>query len=236
MKLFRNKKILLIFSVLLAAFFPKNTASQTILLDPAEFYIGPTFGINGSMMLFSPKVLQTYQLGYTGGLAFRYITEEHFGLQVEINYSQRGFTEEGGVYSRQFNYVELPFLTHYYLGDTHRFIFNLGPKLSYMFEEKVLFDDGSNPEADQRVLLADKKLDYGIAAGFGYNLHTKKMGVFQWELRAYYGLADVFPNTKSDFFSTSNYLNVSVNLGWFFQVTGRKKEIITDQPKSNKNY
>lgn len=220
---FQDNKILLVVLFLLAMFFPKNVVSQTVLLDPAEVYIGTSHGVNGSVLLLYPRVQQGYQFGYNGGLAIRYITEKHFGLQVEVNYSQRGFTEKGGVYSRQFNYVELPFLTHYYLGDTHRFIINLGPKLSYLLEDKVLKDDNSNPSADQRVLLADKKLDYGITAGLGYNLHTKKLGVFQWELRAYYGLSDFFPNSKTDFFSTSNFMNASVNLGWFFQLTGRKK-------------
>ena len=156
MKLFQNNlRILSI--VLLIVFFPKNGSAQTILLNPPEIYIGTSHGVNGSMMLFSPKVPLTYQLGYNGGLAFRYVTEEHFGLQVEVNYSQRGFTEEGGVYSRQFNYVEFPFDT-LLSGNTHRFIFNLGPKLSYLLEDKILIDNHSNPDADQRTLTADKNL------------------------------------------------------------------------------
>lgn len=224
MKLFRNKKILFLLTVSLLVFSNNKTSAQTVLLDPPEVYLGASFGMNGSMILFSPRVLQSYNtFGYNGGIAFRYITENHFGLQLEANYSQRGWTEEGGGYSRQLNYVEVPFLTHYYLGDTHRFIFNLGPKIGYLLDEKVLKDDNLKPTAEQRIIPAHNKFDYGIAAGFGYNLHTRKAGVLQWELRAYYGLASVFPNSKVDFFSTSNFINASVNLGWYFQLTGRKK-------------
>lgn len=216
-----KKTVVLLTFCCLALSFSKVQA-QTILLDPPEIYIGTTHGVNGSMILFNPRVTQTYLLGYNGGVSFRYVTEKHFGLQVELNYSQRGWAEEGGAYSRRLDYLELPFLTHIYTGDKNRFIFNLGPKLGYLLNETVLTNDGSTPDAEQHVLPAHFKFDYGIAAGLGYNLHTSKAGVFQWELRVYYGLADVFPNTKSDFFNTSNHLNAAINLGWYFQLTGRK--------------
>ncbi|NLO70152.1 MAG: PorT family protein [Porphyromonadaceae bacterium] len=222
MRLLRDKKTLLLIAFLAVAFSSANLKAQTVLLNPPEVYIGTSHGVTGSMMLFRPNVRQSYLLGYNGGVAVRYITENHFGLQVELNYSQRGWNEEGDTYSRRLNYLELPFLTHVYAGNKNRFIFNLGPKIGYLLSESILNDDGSNPEADQRVLPAHFKFDYGITAGLGYNLKTRSAGVFQWELRVYYGLSDVFPNTKSDFFSTSNHLNASINLGYFFQLTGKK--------------
>ncbi len=218
----RSKKTFFLITLCWLALSSTNVQAQTILLDPPEIYIGTTHGVNGSTMLFNPRVTQTYLLGYNGGVSFRYVTEKHFGLQVELNYSQRGWAEEGGVYSRRLDYLELPFLTHIYVGDKNRFIFNLGPKLGYLLNETVLTNDGSNPAQEQHLIPAQFKFDYGIAAGLGYNLHTSRTGVFQLELRAYYGLADVFPNTKSDYFNTSNHLNASVNLGWYFQLTGRR--------------
>lgn len=222
MRLNRNRILLFLTALLLTAFLPRNTNAQTILLEPAEFYIGTTHGTNASMLLFNPNVRQTYLLGYNGGVSLRYVTEKHFGLQLELNYAQRGWNEEGNLYARQLNYLELPFLTHVYFGDKSRFIFNLGPKLGYLLNESVVTNNASASTAEQHILPASNKFDYGLAAGFGYNLHTRKTGVYQLELRVYYGLSDVFPNSKSDFFSTSNHLNASLNLGWYFQLTGRK--------------
>ncbi len=222
MQLKRSKSILFFIFALLA-FTPKTMQSQTVLLDPAEIYVGVSGGATGSMMLFTPTVQQSYFLGYNGGIAARYITENHVGLQVEFNYSQRGWLEANDLYSRQLDYIEMPFLTHIYFGKTNRFIFNLGPKIAYLLDEKVVLNNVENSKAEQHIKPVYSKFDYGIAAGLGYNLKTKNIGVYQLELRAYYGLSDIFANTKKDFFDTSNHLNVSLNFGYFFQLTGRGK-------------
>lgn len=202
--------------------FVQKARSQTILLDPPEIYIGPNFGLTASRVLFNPKVQQTFFWGYNGGITFRYVSEEHFGFQVEANYSQRGWNEEGNVYARRLDYLEIPFLTHAYLGEKNRLFFNIGPKLGYLLDETVLNDDGGDTNAEQRVKPADFKFDYGITVGLGYNLKTRKAGIFQFELRGNYGLSDIFANQKSDFFDNSNYLNISANIGWLFQLTGKK--------------
>jgi len=196
--------------------------AQTVLLDPPEIYIGATGGMNGSLVSFNPTVNQSMPLiGYNGGLSFRYITEKHFGLQIEANYSQRGWTESNGLYSRRADYIELPLLTHIFWGNTHRFIFNLGPKVAYLLRETELINNVTEPE-EQHTKPIYHPFDYGIAAGVGYNLKTKKIGVLQLEARAYYGLSNIFADKKTDYFSLSNYMNVSVNLGWYFQLTGKK--------------
>ena len=223
MKQKRIKKIpLIIFLVFLMLISCKSAHAQTILFDPAEIYIGTTFGASGSMILFNPTVRQLPLLAYNGGISFRYITQKNVGLQVELNYSQRGWEEEGSKYARRLNYFEMPFLTHLYLGKTHRFIVNIGPKVSYLFNESVLVNNTENSEAEQHVKPDYFPFEYGLAIGTGYNLHTSKAGGFQLELRAYYGLSDVFANTKSDYFAASNHFNAALNIGWYFQLTGKE--------------
>ena len=217
-----NKSFQFILITFLALFSGTSLQSQTVLLQPAEVYIGTSFGANGSMMMFNPTVRQIPLLGYQGGLAFRYITEKHVGLQIEMNYSQRGWDEESGLYSRRLNYLELPFLTHLYLGNTHRFIFNIGPKVSYLLNETVLINGMENSDAEQHVKPVYFPFDYGLTGGLGYNLHTRRAGVFQLELRAYYGLSDIFANTKSDYFANSNHMNAALSVGWFIQLTGKE--------------
>ena len=110
--------------------------SQTILLNPSEKYIGVSLGVNNSMVFFNPSVDQNMIfLGTSSGISYRYITEKHVGLQMELKYSQRGWNEASGKYTRQINYIEFPFLTHIYLGNKNRFIFNIGTKISYLLNE-----------------------------------------------------------------------------------------------------
>jgi len=218
-----NNKII---RILLPGLFFLSTFSvikaQTVLLDPPEIYLGVTGGMTGSMVMFNPTVNQSMPLlAYNGGLSFRYVTESHCGLQIEANYSQRGWEEASGAYSRQADYIEFPLLTHLYWGKTHRFIFNLGPKLGYLLKETDLINTVTEPDEQQKTPISNR-FDYGIAAGFGYNLHTRKAGVIQLETRAYYGLSNIFPDAKTDYFKASNYLNVSVSLGYYFQLTGKK--------------
>lgn len=86
--------------------------------------VGVNGGMNFSNVSFTPKIKQKTTNGMTGGLTVRYISEKYFamicGLQMELNYSQRGWTElieeNTDTYSREMNYLEIPFLAHLAFG------------------------------------------------------------------------------------------------------------------------
>lgn len=185
-------------------------------LDKPEMYIGGNFGVTESMVAFNPSVSQGFLLGYNGGIIFRYVGDKYAGVQAELNFSQRGWTEKSGLYARQLNYVELPFLTHFYLGKKGRIFFNIGPKISYLLSEKVLTKGTTNIDT-QHITLIQNPFDYGLCGGLGF-LFNIKGTVYQLDTRAYYALSDVFSNDKRDYFATSNNLNVSVNLAWMLQI------------------
>lgn len=214
-------KSLLIFACLSFPF--ANIVGQNSLLEKSEKYIGFSQGMNTSMILFNPSVKQhLFFPGYNGGITYRYITEKHAGLQIELKYSQRGWSESDGNYVRRTNYVELPFLTHVYIGNKNRVFFNIGPKISYLLSESVLKNDTVNSISEQHVKSIRFPFDYGLCAAFGYYLKTKSVGAYEIEFRGYYGLGDSFANTRSDYFLASNYLNFSLNIGWYFQLSGDK--------------
>ena len=190
--------------------------SQAMLEKP-EIYVGPTFGVTGSMVMFNPSVGQTYLQGYNGGVVFRFIAEKNVGIQAELNYSQRGWKESNGLYTRQLNYIELPFMTHLYFGKKSRFFFNLGPKISYLISEKELLNNTTNSTHVQETTKIQNSLDYGLCTGPGF-LFNIKGNVIQLDARASYSLSDIFSNDKRDYFSASNNLNVSVNFSWLFQL------------------
>ena len=187
-----------------------------VRLDKPEIYFGASAGVTESMVIFKPSVSQGYLMGYNGGIVFRYIAEKNVGMQAELNFTQRGWTESSGLYSRQLNYIELPFMTHIYIGKKSRVFLNLGPKISYLISENVLKNEKTNKET-QDTTLVQNPFDYGLCAGLGV-LFNIKGNIYQLDTRANYSLSDVFSNNKRDYFDTSNNVNVSVNLAWLFQV------------------
>lgn len=189
----------------------------------------PTTGGNGSV---DTKTWQQFH----GGIAIRYISEKQLGIIAELNYTQLGweqkFSEEtkylNATYSRQLNYIEMPILTHIYFGNKVRFIFNLGPKISYLFSDKEemsealsdLLSNGNLPSGDatyQYYRDLDKKFDYGIMAGTGIEIRTG-IGNFALEGRYYFGLSDIFNNSKSDYFGRSANRVISAKLTYYVKL------------------
>ena len=68
----------------------------------------------------------------------------------------------------------------------------------------------------------EKKIDYGIAAGLGIELSFPKVGHFLLEGRYYYGLANIYGNSKRDYFGKSNNGTVNVKLSYLFDITKTK--------------
>jgi len=191
--------------------------SAQVRLDKPEMYIGVNGGITESMVMFTPAITQGFLMGFNGGVVFRYIAEKNVGVQAELNFSQRGWKEASGLYTRQLNYIELPFMTHIYIGHKNRFFFNLGPKISYLISEKTLLNTTVGSTETQQITAIQHPFDYGLCTGLGYLVNIKGK-IFQLDTRANYSLSDVFADTKRDVFSTSNNLNISVNFAWLFQV------------------
>ncbi len=190
--------------------------AQDRLIKP-EAYIGVTGGVSESMVLFTPTVSQGLLQGYNGGIVFRYIAEKNVGMQAELNFSQRGWKESSGLYSRRLNYIELPFMTHIYIGKKNRFFINLGPKVSYLLSEKTILNKVSNSSEKQQTDPVDNSFDYGLCMGLGvlFNIHGNNI---QLETRGNYSLNDVFPSSKIDYFSDSHNMYFSVNLGWLLKM------------------
>ena len=202
--------------------------SQTVGFRP-EWAFGVNAGVTLSRVGFVRRIPQTLLLQETGGLTARYISEKNCGLLVELNYSLRGWKEEqDGVthfnrYTRSLAYLELPALTHFYvdLGKWARLVANFGPKISYNVGEKVLeMEIVVSPAADENYYADDykvqRRLDYGITGGLGLEIRTG-IGSFILEGRYYYGLSDVFNNTRADIFQSSHNQVIVAKLGYLMK-------------------
>jgi len=198
--------------------------------------VGAKGGMSLSRVNFQPSVSQKMIGGMVLGGSFRYIEENHFGLIAEFNLEQRGWNEdfsplEGYSYKRSFTYLQLPLLTHIYFGsDKIRFFFNAGPEIGFMIGSKISsnFDyenaaDNEDLEAtyrkiEQFTLPIDRKFDYGISAGLGFEVNVAPRHALNLEGRFYYGLNDVFQNHKTDPFSGSSSMSIMITLGYNYRI------------------
>lgn len=64
----------------------------------------------------------------------------------------------------------------------------------------------------------ERKFDYGIAAGAGMEFIVKRKHSLQLEGRFYYGLGNIFNDSKRDFFSASRGMSIEITLGYMIRV------------------
>ena len=212
--------------------------AQPRLRQP-EMYIGVHGGALFSMTLFTPtvpgtkQVLNTAMLSGQGGVIFRYAGHKCCGLQVELNYMQRGWRENTTAedsldvdvhYKRRLNYIEIPFLAHIFFGKKMvRGFLNVGPQIGYCFSESSSGTKHPNPVKQEQYKPLDNKFDWGLAGGLGMLVRTPKAGVFQLEARFCYSFGDYFKNSKMDYFSKSNPICLSVNVGYLWEIKPKQK-------------
>ena len=198
--------------------------AQYKFIEP-ELYIGTNQGVAlWPHVAFTPEVAQNFDLRYTGGLSLRYIIQKHFGLQVELNYAQRGWSstnEAGDTYSRRFDYIELPLISHIYFGRKNRFFINLGPKARYLLADTAGEPvEGGGVEQEKAV---EHRFDYSVFAGLGYEFNSKKAGSFQLEARYDCGLGNIFSDRRGEAFTRSNNQAITVAFVYMFNVLTPKQ-------------
>lgn len=168
----------------------------------------------------------------------------------EVNYTQMGWKERilttdnqpvinavSGLpeqYSRTLNYLQVPVFAHLAWGKEHsgmQFFFQLGPQFGYLLSEKTTTNfnfkdrntaDRSNVVCAQDTMAVENKFDYGIAAGAGIELSVRRVGHFLLEGRYYYGLGNIYGDSKRDYFSKSNNSSIVVKLTYLFDVVCTK--------------
>ena len=215
-----GNKIFLVF--FLCGYFCTQAKSQEVFQP--ELSIGPFAGVALSQVSFNPTIKQQYLTAYTVGGKLRFVSEKNLGFLIEPNYSVYGWREnfeeyESDIayeYSRKLHYIELPFMTHVYFGNRQRIFINAGPVARFLIgeNENINFSlaDAPNPNSSETYgKTIEQRFDYGIAAGLGMEIKTKKNS-FLLEGRYYYGLGDVFNNRKKDFYPKSANQNITITL------------------------
>ena len=199
---------------------------------PRELDFSLMGGANMSSYSLSPSVTQDKSLGYTAGVGVRYLEEKYFGLQCELLLTRRGIKDRYDSYpqysfERQLTYVELPAMAHVYFSIKRRseVALDLGLKLGYCVADA----SSGNLDSDFDAIAAatthgyahhtidvDQKFDYGIQAGLGYEFKLNRKLSLQVQGRYYFGLGDIFPNTKADIYETSSNQSIQIVMALWF--------------------
>ena len=147
--------------------------------------------------------------------------------------NSNGATEE---YSRTMNYLQIPVFAHLAWGKEKtgwNFFVQAGPQIGlFLGESTVKNYETPNLSTDvtvrsntiiaQESMPVEHKFDYGIAAGLGAEWSNHRLGHFLLEGRYYYGLGNIYGNTKKDFFGKSNNNSIIVKLTYLIDLTKTK--------------
>ena len=210
-----------------------------------EIALGVNGGVNFSKVSFlhnNPAMIQELgdigmRAGMKGGISVRYISMKHFGVQLEVNLTQSGWSEKfktgdyvnkidfsGVKISRWLNYIEIPLLSHIYFGKKTRFFVNLGPKLGILAYYGELKDNMSPEQMavfnqnDPRIYdKGHNSFDYGLSVGGGLDLLIGRLHTIV-EGRYTFGFGDVYSNSKRDIYQRSNNQNVAVTVAFLLPV------------------
>lgn len=143
-------------------------------------------------------------------------------------------------YQRTLTYLQMPLMARLGWGRERKgfqFFIQLGPQVGYLINDKAdsNFDYkdrntadrlGAQKDAAQDTLDIKHKFDYGIAAGAGIEFSHPKVGHFILEGRYYYGLGDIYGNSKRDYFGRSNNNSIIVKLTYLFDISRTKNSKI----------
>lgn len=133
---------------------------------------------------------------------------------------------------RKLTYVQIPMMARMGWGRERKgfqFFIQVGPQIGFHLGDKIKsnFDFqnrnkssrlGVMKEAPQDSLPIQRTFDYGIAGGLGMEYSHPKVGHFIIEGRYYYGLGDIFDNSKRDFFGRSNNGSIIIKLTYLYDI------------------
>lgn len=141
-------------------------------------------------------------------------------------------------YERKMTYLQIPLMARMGWGRERKgfqFFFQVGPQIGVFMSEKtstnvVMGKPTQNNRSSQVVaqdtMAVENKLDYGIAAGLGLEFSHRKLGHFLLEGRYYYGLGNIYGNSKSDYFGRSNFGQIVIKATYLFDLVRTKNDKI----------
>ena len=141
-------------------------------------------------------------------------------------------------YERKMTYLQIPLMARMGWGRERKgfqFFFQVGPQIGMFLSEststnvvpgKKTLNKRSSSVVAQDTMAVEKKFDYGIAGGIGLEFSNRKLGHFMIEGRYYYGLGNIYGNSKSDYFGRSNFGQIVIKATYLFDLVRTKNDKI----------
>ena len=137
-------------------------------------------------------------------------------------------------YERKMTYVQVPLMARLGWGRERKGLqafIQAGPQMGFFMSESTKSNvikgkdtqtERSSKVVEQESMAVERKFDYGIALGAGIEFSHPKVGHFIVEGRYYYGLGDIYKNSKSDYFSRSNFGQIVIKATYLFDIIKTK--------------
>ena len=219
---------------------------------PQSMLNGPTFGITARYTCekyFSSICAVVAELNYTQmGWKEQILDIDNLPVPLHTDETQTLH------YARKINYIQVPLLARLGWGRERsgfQFFIQLGPQVGFYMSDQAdtnfdVRDPAFNPKvvdgkyspdyqyANKRVsqvvaqdsLAVKNKIDYGIDLGAGLEFSNRHVGHFIVEGRYYYGLGNIFGNTKRDYFGRSNFGAIIAKFTYLFDIVKTKNSKI----------
>lgn len=151
-------------------------------------------------------------------------------------------------YARKMDYVQVPVFARLGWGRERsgfQGFFQVGPQFGiYLSDEIDSNFDAHQPAFDplskeyqysgkrashvmaQDTMAVENYFDYGIAVGAGLEYSNRHVGHFLIDARYYYGLGNIYGNTKRDYFGRSNFGNIVIKFTYLFDIIRTKNSKI----------
>lgn len=157
--------------------------------------------------------------GYQYGMVMMHFLKPHYGVQMELNYTQKGYVQRfknSPDFKTNFDYIELPFLVNVHTGQRNLHIFiNAGLFIEYLvrLEEGELPVDVGDADFHPYDQDRDPKFGYGYRGGLGV-FYDFKFGTLMFETNFSYSLSNFLDPTTFD----TGIPDISNNTVWAFTV------------------
>jgi len=174
---------------------------------------------------FIPREVSTVRNAQYG-MIIRYAGKKNAGLQLEVNLTNKGWKDVNDTsdvrYTRNIRYVEIPFMSHFYLGNgKFRLIAEGGPYVAYaLSSDQTEFDPDTEEEMRSTYNFVDgrdNRWDYGLVAqgGIQYKL---SFGAFHAEAFYSLGYGNIFAD-KSESLEISQHRVYGITVGYVHFIT-----------------
>jgi hypothetical protein len=180
--------------LLFLALVPLSLAAQKP--DVSETYVGLQGSAGFSRVAFDPRVTEDLKPSQSFGLVLRHVSEPHVGVQLEVNYTQKGWIENRdslGTYTRSRSVADIPVTAAFIAGKGKvRAVVTLGPYVSLRLkdEEKIALTDDRYAFSYYGHALADR-WEFGFTGGISLEWHAP-VGVFALRATYAHSLTNVF--------------------------------------------